>query len=422
MIRKIFTTLLTLLAILSLVLTFLFAYDVLGQYEETMNWQQNILNSDIHKAPPNLAKNYIPPEEQELYVRLTDVNQALEEVEADETVKVEKLDQYWEIHNKAKVVMDRMTEEDSLPEGTSFSNMNRLEAYLKAEEAIQNAYDTVDSETLDQYAQAFAKRLTHEEKAIDRHYLQRLRELAVEFVTLEEFSKEMLNSLGVVEQNILRVDIRVTRSITDNLLTRIENENMERFNHIKKMADVLRSVSWDKILTHNTLTRDYYSWKESQEILEALLFSNYIPVSEFDHYERAIQYDPSQAIESPEGYELDIYSPVTAVYYKGERIAEGSYIRKGIPLRFDIDYLYTEIEVEEVIEEVPEEKPEVEEIEEIKPPKENTNQENTKPVIPPKVEEKPNKEPSTGNNTKPKEEPDNPPPQVEEPPIADEAT
>lgn len=310
-----------------------------------MDWQQNTLYTDIHKAPPNLAKNYIPPNEQELYVRLTEVNVALEEIEEDEKVDQEKIDQYWVIYSDADSVIKRMEKEDTLPEGTSKVNLHRLHTYIQTETALSQAYDKVDIEQMEKLSLIFVDRLINEKNQIDQYYFNQLRELSIEYAELDQFSKEILNLLGVVENDILQVNIQVNKGITEDVLARIENKNMGRFKHIRNLVKVLESDSWSKILSHNTLTREYYSWKKSEEILKALLRTSYMPVSDFKTYEDVIQYDPTKAISERKGYELETDSSVSAVYYHGVKLNADDYIKKGITLTFDIDYKFTEIEI-----------------------------------------------------------------------------
>lgn len=337
--RKLFVITMSLIIFGSLLFSSVLAHSIYEKYNDTLNWNNSSLLSKIHQVPPSLAKNYISTEEQELFEILIDVNIALNEIKANGEIDDRKHNDYWELYDKAKIAIENSNAE-SLPSEKIFEE---FQFYLEVDLAIKKAYIELNVESLDEYAKALSKNLKSEDSKIDRSLLNSIRKIAESYKKLEEFSSSALSKLGVVEDNILYVDIKVNRNITDELIREIEEGRLDEFPHIRDLLEILKDDSWNKILAHNSSSLEYYSWKESEKILNALSRSNYISVSSFNTVEDVLKYDPSISLEERENHTINRDSVVTGVYYNGELLNENLYVKRGTPLTFTIDYEYTEL-------------------------------------------------------------------------------
>lgn len=183
------------------------------KYNETINWGNSSLLSNIHQVPPSFAQNYISTEEQELFQILTDVNASLEEIKRDGEIKDDKLNDYWDLHEKAEAIIGDNNAHKIFNDFSAHKIFNDFSLYLKIDLAIKKAYDELNVETLDEYAKTLTNRLSKEGNEIEHSFLNKLHKISSDYKMLNEFSKNALNKLGVVENNILYIDIKVNRQI-----------------------------------------------------------------------------------------------------------------------------------------------------------------------------------------------------------------
>lgn len=331
--KRTFITLIILIILGLLGYSSYLAHEIYGKYNETISWENSSLLSNIHQVPPILAQNYISTNEQELLQILTDINASLEEIKRDGEIKDDKLNDYLDLHEKAKVVIG---------DNNSHETFNDFSLYLKVDLAIKGAYEELNIETLDEYAETLANRLSKEDNKIERSLLNKLYKISSDYKMLNEFSKNALSKLGVIEGNVLYIDIKVNRQITDELLKEIDDKKLTRFIHIKNLAEVLSGDSWEEILAHNASSLEYYSWKDSEKILNALVHSNYVLVSSFNTVEDVLAYKPLIQLEQKENHTIDEASLVTSVHYNGQPLDENLYVKRGADLNFVIEYEYIE--------------------------------------------------------------------------------
>jgi len=332
-VKRTFITFIVLIILGSLGYSSYLAHVIYEKYNETISWENSSLLSNIHQVPPTLAQNYISTDEHELFQILIDVNAALEEIKRDGEINDDKLNDYWDLHKKAEAVIG---------ENNSHETFNDFSLYLKVDLAIKEAYDELNIETLDEYAGTLANRLSKEDNKIERSLLSKLYKISSDYKMLNEFSKNALSKLGVIEENVLYIDIKVNRQITDDLLKEIDDKKLTRFIHIKNLAEVLNGESWEEILAYNASSSEYYSWKDSEKILNALVHSDYVPVSSFNTVEDVLAYKPSIELEQKENHSINEASLVTSVHYNGQPLDENLYIKRGTDLNFVIEYEYIE--------------------------------------------------------------------------------
>lgn len=339
MLKRTFMTLITLIIIGSLGFSSFLVHGMYERYEDTVKWENSSMLSEIHQVPPSLAKNYITPEEKRLFNVLTDVNISLNEIIKDGEVKESKQGEYWDIYDEALVVIEDNEEiYEAFPEKEIFEDFS---LYLNADLTIKKAYDELNTEKLGEYSKLFAKRLSGDNVKVEKHLFEQLKNISNDYFVLNEFSRNAISQLGIVEKDILKVGVQVDKSLTKSLLDEIETKKLSKFSHIKNLSVVLNSGPWNSILEHNIVTKEYYTWKESQEILESLLKANYVRIGSFKEVGDIIAYDSSIPLVHKAGYSIDNDSEVLGVYHNGSKMDEDLYIVRGASLSFDIDYKYT---------------------------------------------------------------------------------
>lgn len=337
--KRILITILILTTISSLSYGAFVAKSMYEKYNSTMEWRNSSLQSKIHQVPPELAQNYISIEDQKMLTMLTEINEALEEIKENKEIKEDKFGEYWDLYNYALNEIEQSEEHKGLLKEGVF---NDFAVYLKSDLAIKKAYENLQIEDLEEYEKILSDRLLNQNNEVDKAFLNKLQTIAKDFSNLESFSNDSIKKLGIVENNVLKVDVKVNREITDDLLEQIEKSNLKKFAHIRNLYSILNSESWNKILSNNKDSLEYYSWKESQKILDSLLQSNYLPVSSFNTVEDVLSYSPSIKLEERENYSINKDSIIKEVYYNGQKLNSNLYVKKGTSLNFVIDYQYTE--------------------------------------------------------------------------------
>lgn len=337
--KRIFISILVLTTIGSLSYGTFIAKSMYEKYNDTIKWENSSLQSKVHQIPPELAQNYISVEEQKMLSILTEVNEALTEIKKNKGIEPGKLDSYWKLYDYATIEIEKSEDHADLLTEDIIGDFG---LYLKADLAIKKAYEILETDKLGEYEETFASRLLEQNNAVDKVFLKRLKTLAKDLSNLEYFSDNAITKLGLIENNVLNVDIKVNRKLTDDLLGQIEKNNLTKFSNIKPLSSILKSEEWDGILSHNQSSLEYYSWKESEKILDSLMKSNYISVSSFKTIEDVTSYSPGIQLEERENYSINKDSSVNAVYFNGEKLKGNLYVKKGTQLNFVIEYEYTE--------------------------------------------------------------------------------
>lgn len=337
--KKLFIGFILLATVVSLSYGGFIAKSMYEKFNDTVKWKNSSLLAKIHQVPPDFAKNYISIDDQKILEVLTDVNIALQEIKKDNGIDKNKANEYWELHDYAK---EELSNNDSYKDLLNKGVFSDFSLYLKTDKAINSAYDSLQIAGLEDLEKTFASRLAKQDSKLDKTYLNKLNSIFKDYDNLAMFSQNAVDKLGIVKKDILKVDVAVDKSTTKGLLNEIYELKLTKFAHIQNLVSVLKSEKWDNILAHNKSTLEYYSWKDSQKILEGLLQSDYVAISSFKDVADVLAYDPYIGLEQKANHTINKDSKVKAVYYNGKKIKDNLYIKRGSKLNFVIDYKYTE--------------------------------------------------------------------------------
>lgn len=323
----------------SIVYSALLADEVYKKYTTTLEWDNSSLQQKIHTVPPGLAKNYVSGEEQFLIGLVADVNSVLEEIKKNNGISEKKYEEYLALQS---FINEKIGENEENEKFLDENGMNEFNFYIEAHSIIDNSYETLNIDELERIESIFATRITEKEQEVDKTYLEKIQKISKDFKNLESFSKNALEKLGSVENDVLKVDLKVNKEITEDLLKEIEEKKLRKFTHIYKLYGILTSEPWSKILAHNEDSKKYFAWKESKEILENLSKSNYVPVSYFLTVDDIVKHYPNFKFQEKENHSINGDSIVEDVFYEGKLLDDGLYVKKGLNLNFQINYEYIE--------------------------------------------------------------------------------
>lgn len=362
--RKILWGVISIIVVASLGLTVFIGVFIFDQYQDTKHWESSPLIDDIHNVPPAFASNYMPLDDRLTLEILTKVNATLESIAKSEGIPSDKIATYVKVYEEAKA----LEVERELEGNAVMTNTNRLGLYIDIERTLEFAYVDPNPEPLQLVSNRLATYMLEDLQPLDTLYYNRLSKVSSDYVTLQKFSSEALASLGVLNGTILTVDVKMTYDMTHNLIQQIEDSQLTRFEHVEKLEKVLKSDEWARITKANASTRKFYEWEESRKVLEALMKSDYVPISSLITYSDALAYHSENELIAPQGYIIDPNSPIAQISYAGRVLKSDEYVKRGTHLIFDItpEYILVERPVDTpVIEEPqPEVPPITDEIEE----------------------------------------------------------
>lgn len=312
---------------------------IVQNYTDTKQWDVSYLNKEIHTIPPQLAKNYVSLDDQELLELLSNVNVALSEIEKSKGIDPDNLDDYRRLHERASKMQAKLELNDS----ALTAPIQTLGLYLNIEQAMNTAYSKPDPERFEELTDQLSIRLLGDNKnKMDNLYLDKLSAIAEKYKELDEFITYSLSLLGTIEKGKLTVSPSITKEITNDLVNRISQNNLDIFDNVKRLKELLISPDWEQILQHADAKRRYDAWLEAKKILEALSKSDYISASTFQTYEDVINYGYTAYVEERYGYDIDMKSKVTSITVNGQPVSDDAYFRKNANVQFTIDaeYIY----------------------------------------------------------------------------------
>jgi len=340
-------------AILSLVIVSSFAVVaimvtlIVQNYTDTKQWNVTRPNEEIHNTPPQLAKNYVSMEDRQLLELLSGVNRALSEIEMNEGIDPDHLDSYRHLYENASKLQDELQLEDS----ELTEPIQTLGLYLNIEQAIQSAYTKPNPERFMELTDKLSDRLLNDsQEQMDTIYLDKLSKIANQYEALDAFITHAIGLIGSSENGKLTVSPTITKELTDDLVNRITENDLEAFTHIERLKTLLTSAEWEEIIQHADAKRKRDAWLEAKESLESLSKSDYISASHFQTYEDVVNFGYQAYVEHRPGYEVDMKSNVTAITVNGQRVPDDAYFKKHANVQFTIDteYIYTKQEPDDI--------------------------------------------------------------------------
>lgn len=325
-------TLLAMIAIVVVTVYFIYtaAHITINQYNESLVWENTAYEAPMSEIEPALVANVVNTE-------TVDAAAAWEALEA----YVNDLD--------GSPITDRKTAEDLLENAVHWQEIynlksdaiERLSLYLDLEDAITEAYATFDTTKLKELTQKLYNMEMEETTKSGQQYMERIRGVSADFAQVKDLMTNTVWSIGEIEDGVWTIPYTYTRTDLENVLAQMDT--MQKFSAIDHTADMLSDIS--DVLNHNKNAADYFTYLDFKNTINTVNHSQYVAVSSIDTYEQALAFGCIMEPPQQAGYTVSLSSPVTGIYYEGERLDSSEYIKRGTPVTADIDPVYDPVPV-----------------------------------------------------------------------------
>ena len=295
-----------------------------AQYEETLVWENTAYSAPLAEIEPVLVSNIVD----------TGIVSAAS--------AWERLDAYVEALPEG--IPDRAEAEEILADavawqaayGLDSDSIDRLRLYLNLEDAMAEAYETLDTGALEELTMELSELEGKEETSSGQYYLGRVRQVYDDFVSAEILMEDVVGSTGSFEGGVWTLPSSATAEDLNQIASDLTA--LDKFPSICSTDD----LSWQltEVLRYNENTADYVSYHRFLNIMKETSRSDYIPVSSIQTYGDALAFGCNVSLQEREGFTVSPQSPVESFSYRGNAVEEGSYVRMGASLTARIEERY----------------------------------------------------------------------------------
>lgn len=300
----------------------------IDQYNETLVWKDTGYGVPLAEVEPALLSN------------MADAGTV------DAAEALDALEQYLEGLDGMSIP-DRQLAESLLSEaskwketyGLGSGTVDRLSLYLELEDAIPEAYATLDTGRLQSLGNMLYDMEMEDQTISGQQYMERLKGVSADFVEAGHAMSGTIWSAGTVRDGIWAVPYTYGREEMTGILDRLRP--MEKFPAIQAIAGMLSDSS--TVLNQNKNTRDMFAYHQFMDIVSNVDRSSYVPVSSIYTYGQALTFGCNVEVWQQDGYTVSLDSPVSGIYHDGERLEGDEYVRKGTELTVTLDEIYEPI-------------------------------------------------------------------------------
>lgn len=285
----------------------------ISQYNETLTWKNTAYETSLSEIEPTLVSNVVD----------TDIVTAAAAWETLDSY-VRNLEQEPPEREAAQAVLDEAVKWQE-KYGLESDAIDRLSLYLEMEEAVSEAYASLDTSRLKELSQQLYVLEMQEQTSAGQYYMDRMKEVASDFIKVQDVMANVIGSVGTLQNGVWTIPYTYTRTELAGALEQIKT--MDRFPALGSTAAILSDVA--DVLNSNKSAREYFEYQEFSAQVAGLSQSDYVAVSSVYTYDQALRYGFTVTPQYAEGFAIDESSPVTGVYYNGERLASHRYVRKG---------------------------------------------------------------------------------------------
>lgn len=304
------------------------AHVTINQYNESLVWEKINYEAPLAEIEPALVSNVIDTD----IVDAATAWEALEEyLDSLDGKSIPDREHAVEILNEA-VYWQKIYDLES-------DSITRLYLYLELEDAISDAYITLDTTDLQTLGTKLYNLEMEESTAAGQSYMERLREVSYDFEKAKTLMTNTVWSVGTVEDGIWTIPYTYTRTNLTEVLEQLQS--MQKFPAICDTADVLSDIS--TVLNYNKNAREYFQYQEFKEAMSDVNRSQYTAVSNIYTYGQALSFGCDVQVEEQAGYTVSLNSLVEGIYYNGERLDNDQYVKKGTKLTAVISEIYEPI-------------------------------------------------------------------------------
>lgn len=296
-----------------------------GQFGGTLKWQDTGYSAPLAEIEPVLVANRMDPsmvEAASAWERLESFLDLLDGTSVSD-------------RDEAQALLDSVLKwKDVYP--VDSDACERLSLYLELEDAIPEAYASLDTVKLRELSSRLCFLELDRMTVHGQEYMRRLRQVAQDFEDVRTLFGDTVMAYGTFEDGIWTVPHEWTRTEVASIMDKFRN--MEKFPAVKASMDTLSDIA--AVLNQNRNAREYLAYQEFKEGLSKAARWKYVPVSSIYTYQQAVDFGCTIQAEECEGWYISMDSPVYGLYYDGERLDSGMYVKRGTRLTAAIDEVY----------------------------------------------------------------------------------
>lgn len=326
------------ISILSVIVSALIAWSIYDGYKKTHKWDKQAITGTYAQMTPEFAKNHISADMIDDVNSLSNVTAILESVKSNNGLK--------DI-NQAKSALansENILEKYQIISGEAYDKQEELRLYIDIYELEQTAYETLDSVKLSQIMTTLSSKLVEKNASHDKAIMNRLNQIATDYNTLNSFVNTYVPVLGTIDNGLVTVKSEVTQATTDEMINRINENNLEKFQNIKTLKELLQSSKWENIIKNNTTISNENKWKERYQVFDSLTKSLYVKESDVTTYADAMNLGLYvEGLVEKEGYEISKKSTVGSIIVEGVKVKSGQYFRKDAKVTVMIKPIYDKL-------------------------------------------------------------------------------
>ena len=326
------------ISILSVTVSALIAWSIYDSYQKTHKWDKQAITGTYAQMTPEFAKNHISADMIDDINSLSNVTAMLDSVKENNGLK--------DI-NQAKSTLsnsEKILEKHKIISGEAYDKQEELRLYIEIYDLEQTAYETLDSIKLSQTMNALSSKLVEKNAPHYKAIMARLNQIATDYNALNSFVNTYVPILGTIADGTVTVKADVTQATTDEMINRINENNLEKFQNIKTLKELLQSSKWENIIKNNTTISDENKWKERYQVFDSLTKSLYIKESDVTTYADAMNLGLYvEGLVEKEGYEISKKSTVDSIIVEGVKVKSGQYFRKDAKVTVMIKPIYDKL-------------------------------------------------------------------------------
>lgn len=286
----------------------------INQYNETLTWQNTAYDVPLSEINPALVSNRVD----------TDVVNAARAWESLDSY-ISSLDEngIQDMEYAQQLLADAVGWQEKY--NLKSNAIQRLSLYLDIEGAVPEAYETLDTEHLKQLSQTLYELELEEMTPAGQAYMAKMAQVSDDFRDAREMMEKTVGSVGTFENGVWTIPYTYNRTDLTNVLEQIQT--MQKFPDLCDTADVLLDIT--DVLNSNKNAQEYFDYQAFRDTIDGLDRTDYVAVSSIYTYSQAIAAGCQIYEYPPEGYTIDPQSPVTGIFYNGQRLENDQYIRKN---------------------------------------------------------------------------------------------
>lgn len=317
---------------ISLYIVYTTAQITVDQYNETLIWQDTTYGDSLAQVEPVLVSNRIDTDVKAAVQAFEAIDIYLSELKEDSSLDIDHVS---ELLDAAGPYVERY--------GIEPDSAKRLSLYLEIEKAIPEAYESLNTERLEQLSGQLRMMENEDRTESGQIYMAHIQKVSEDFLAAGDFAADPVSGIGTLDDGIWTIPQGTTKEQLMPVLEKIDM--ILSFPAMQITAEAVSGI--DDVLEKNADAGECSGFQKFKQDMTGIVRSDYVPVSSIYTYKQALEFGCIVSVTEYEGYEISLDSLVTGIWHNGERLDGSQYIRKGAPIEIEIDPVYVPVVVSE---------------------------------------------------------------------------